>query len=114
MCGGQCAAAARTAQGALQCPRNAEPHSPIARHILITGLVQGVGYRRSMVQIAHHLGVTGWVRNRQDGRVEACAWGSEQAVQALLDWASEGANHARLATAAVGSAAGGAEAWAAV
>lgn len=88
---------------------NAEPHSPITRHLLITGLVQGVGYRRSMVQIAHHLGVTGWVRNRQDGRVEACAWGSPDAVQALIDWAHQGPASARVDAVVVGHVPDGGE-----
>ena len=75
----------------------------VTRHLLITGHVQGVGYRWSMVQAAERLGVQGWVRNRRDGRVEACAWGSPQAVQALIDWANQGPARARVDRVVVGN-----------
>ncbi len=55
-----------------------------ARRIAITGRVHGVGYRDWMVAEARRLGVTGWVRNRRDGYVEALLDGDEAAVEELL------------------------------
>ncbi|MCE1193427.1 MAG: acylphosphatase [Acidovorax sp.] len=89
---------------------HAQANSTVTRHLLITGHVQGVGYRASMVQAAERLGVTGWVRNRQDGRVEACAWGTGQAVQALIDWAHQGPARARVERVVVGNVPDGGEA----
>ncbi|GLI28242.1 acylphosphatase [Agromyces rhizosphaerae] len=54
--------------------------------ITVTGMVQGVGYRWWTRAEAQRLGVSGWVKNRLDGRVEAEAEGDEQAVAALVDW----------------------------
>lgn len=67
-----------------------------ARHLLIEGRVQGVGYRDWLVREATRLGVSGWVRNREDGRVEAVVAGDEPALQALLTACRRGPRLARV------------------
>ena len=62
----------------------------IARHIVVRGRVQGVGYRYAMTETAEALGVTGWVRNRRDGTVEAVVQGDEELVERLVAWCGRG------------------------
>jgi acylphosphatase len=58
--------------------------------VLVHGIVQGVGFRFAARREAERLGVTGWVRNRPDGRVEAEVEGHEASVAAMLDWLATG------------------------
>lgn len=68
-----------------------------ARNFVISGVVQGVSYRASAQQKARALGLTGWVRNLPDGRVEALAEGDIDALDAFESWLWEGPKHASVA-----------------
>ncbi|MGH2728181.1 MAG: acylphosphatase [Actinomycetota bacterium] len=68
---------------------------PVVRaHVLVSGYVHGVFFRHSMCQRARALGITGWVRNTADGRVEAVAEGAETDVKDLVAWCRCGPPHA--------------------
>ncbi|MGH7090481.1 MAG: acylphosphatase [Stellaceae bacterium] len=62
----------------------------IATRIVVSGRVQGVGYRLWTVREAERKRVRGWVRNRRDGTVEALLIGNEEAVEALIATCREG------------------------
>ena len=64
--------------------------------VVVTGRVQGVGYRYSCAQEADRLGVSGSVRNRPDGSVEIHAEGPSDRIEALLDWCRIGPTGARV------------------
>lgn len=68
----------------------------VHKHLLITGRVQGVGYRYSMRHIAVELGLTGWCRNLPGGEVEAEVFGPPDAVEKLLVWSHQGPPYAEV------------------
>jgi acylphosphatase len=61
-----------------------------ARRVLVTGRVQGVGFRWHTVERAEALGLVGWVRNLPDGRVEAHLEGDAADVESMLAWLRRG------------------------
>ena len=63
---------------------------PIRRRVLVSGRVQGVGFRWSCRRMAEGRGLAGWCRNRPDGRVEACFEGDPTAVEWALAWCRTG------------------------
>jgi acylphosphatase len=62
----------------------------VRAHVIISGHVQGVSFRAYTRDRAREAGVHGWVRNLNDGRVEAVFEGSRQAVQKLVSWCYSG------------------------
>ncbi len=62
----------------------------ITRHLIVTGRVQGVGYRYYLAYKARQFQVSGWVRNRTDGSVEAVIQGVRENVEALIVRAHRG------------------------
>ena len=67
------------------------------RHRVVAhGRVQGVFFRDSTRRLAQSRGVAGWVRNREDGTVEAVFEGEPAAVQALVDAVRQGPGHAEV------------------
>lgn len=65
-------------------------------HIVVSGDVQGVGYRFNVIEVARDLGLTGWVKNNPDGRVEIVAEGSKEKLGNLISWAKKGPALARI------------------
>ncbi len=65
-------------------------------HILINGLVQGVLFRKEIVDLAQMLGLKGWVKNLPDGRVEAVAEGEKAKIDRLIQFCHVGPRGARV------------------
>jgi acylphosphatase len=63
---------------------------PAARRFLVTGRVQGVGFRFWAQQVAKRLRVAGWARNLPDGRVEVHLQGGPGAMEGMVDWLRRG------------------------
>jgi acylphosphatase len=59
-------------------------------HVYVSGLVQGVFFRHETRKHALRFGVSGWVRNRPDGRVEAMFEGERESVERMIDFCRRG------------------------
>ena len=68
----------------------------VAKQVVVSGRVQGVGFRDAMIRAARATGVTGWVRNRRDGTVEAWLQGTPSAVDSMVLWCKQGPPAARV------------------
>jgi acylphosphatase len=70
--------------------------SVVRCRVVVSGRVQGVFFRATCEQVATGLGVSGWVRNRPDGKVEVVAEGERAAVDELLAWCRQGPPRGRV------------------
>jgi acylphosphatase len=64
--------------------------------VIIRGRVTGVFFRAATQREAKRLGISGWVRNRQDGTIEFVAEGEEDAIKEMISWAQHGPSAARV------------------
>lgn len=68
----------------------------IRRHVIVHGRVQGVFFRDSACAAARARGVSGWVRNRDDGTVEGVFEGEGEAVEQMLEFCRQGSERAQV------------------
>jgi acylphosphatase len=77
--------------------RHSNVGAVVRYRVFVSGRVQGVFFRDACRQIAEEHGVSGWVRNLPDGRVEAVFEGTRDDVQKLVDWTRHGPRQAAVA-----------------
>lgn len=65
-------------------------------HVFVFGKVQGVFFRSSTRDKAEELSLSGWVRNLDDGRVEAVFEGEKEAVDKMVEWCKAGPENAKV------------------
>lgn len=65
-------------------------------HVFISGMVQGVFFRSTTRDRAKELGLTGWIKNLRDGRVEAVFEGEIESIGRMLEWCKAGPPYARV------------------
>ncbi len=68
----------------------------VRAHVFISGRVQGVNFRWNTQRQARRAGLTGWVRNLRDGRVEAVFEGTKPEVEKVVTWCESGPSAARV------------------
>ncbi len=78
----------------------------VVSRLVISGRVQGVGFRYALADEARALGLHGWVRNRRNGDVEAIVSGSARNVDAIIAWAHRGPPAAKVSAVRVEPATG--------
>ncbi len=83
--------------------------SDVSVHVRIEGRVQGVWYRSWTLETATDLGLSGWVRNRRDGTVEAVFSGLKSNVDMMIERCHEGPPSARVDKVVVGTETGAVE-----
>lgn len=71
-------------------------NNTVTKHLRIYGRVQGVSYRYWTQTTAHNLDLSGWVRNRNDGSVEAVIHGPEQTVEQMISACNDGPSMAEV------------------
>ena len=65
-------------------------------HLLITGKAQGVFFRQTAARMAHTLGITGWIKNTKDAKVEAVITGYKDDVKRFITWCQAGPDEANV------------------
>lgn len=70
--------------------------SDVRAHVIINGRVQGVFFRMETLKAAKLYGISGWVRNKADGTVEALFEGDKESVDLILEWCRKGSPPAKV------------------